>query len=82
MPSVKKNDDTKLSGEVDTSEGRFALQEELNKLQEANNPMKLQQNKCKVSHLGKLSSGVHHRLGSTWLGSSSVERDLDQATGC
>lgn len=32
--------------------------------------------KCKVLHLGKHNPGVQHRLGSTWLGSSSVERDL------
>jgi len=37
--------------------------------------MKLDEDKCKVLHLGKHNPGVQHRLGSTWLGSSSVERD-------
>jgi len=31
--------------------------------------------KCKVLHLGKHNPGVQHRLGSTWLGSTSAERD-------
>ena len=38
--------------------------------------MKFNKDKCKVMHLGKHNPGVQHRLGSTWLGSSSVERDL------
>ncbi|KAK4810664.1 LOW QUALITY PROTEIN: hypothetical protein QYF61_007464 [Mycteria americana] len=38
--------------------------------------MKFNKHKCKVLHLGKHNPGVHHRLGSTWLGSSSMERDL------
>ncbi|KAK4814746.1 hypothetical protein QYF61_026723 [Mycteria americana] len=71
-------DDTKLSGEVDTSEGRATLQKDLNMLEEwANkNLMKFNKDKCKVLHLGKHNPGVQHRLGSTQLGSSSVERDL------
>ena len=32
--------------------------------------------KCKVMHLGKHDPGVQYRLGSTWLDSSSVKRDL------
>ena len=38
--------------------------------------MKFNKDKCKAFHLGKHNPGVQHRLGSTWLGSSSVERDL------
>ena len=38
--------------------------------------MKFNKDKCKVLHLGKHNPGVQHRLGSTQLGSSSVERDL------
>ncbi|GAB0176891.1 hypothetical protein GRJ2_000154300 [Grus japonensis] len=38
--------------------------------------MKFNKDKCKVLHLGKHNPGVQHRLGSTWLESSSVERDL------
>ncbi|GAB0207930.1 mitochondrial enolase superfamily member 1 [Grus japonensis] len=75
---MKFADDTKLSGEVDTSEGRATLQEDLDRLGEwANkNLMKFSKDKCKVLHLGKHNPGVQHRLGSMWLESSSVERDL------
>ncbi|KAK4823676.1 hypothetical protein QYF61_005647 [Mycteria americana] len=70
-------DDTKLSGEVDTSESRATLQEDLDRLEEwANkNLMKFNKDKCKVLHPGKHNPGGQHRLGSTQLGSSSVERD-------
>ena len=75
---MKFADDTKWSGEVDASEQRVTLQEDLDRLEEwANkNLMKFNKDKCKVSHLGKHNPGVRHRLGSTQLGSSSVERDL------
>ncbi|GAB0205950.1 mitochondrial enolase superfamily member 1 [Grus japonensis] len=75
---MKFADDTKLSGEVDTSEGRATLQEDLDRLEEWSdrNLMKFNKDKCKVLHLGKHNPGVQHRLGSTWLESSSVERDL------
>ncbi|GAB0182615.1 mitochondrial enolase superfamily member 1 [Grus japonensis] len=75
---MKFADDTKLSGEVDTSEGRATLQEDLDRLEEwANkNLMKFNKDKCKVLHLGKHDPGVQHRLGFTWLKSSSVEMDL------
>ncbi|PKU47474.1 rna-directed dna polymerase from mobile element jockey-like [Limosa lapponica baueri] len=65
----------KLSGEVDTSEGRATLQEDLDRLEEwANkNLRKFNKGKCKVLHLGKHDPGVQHRLGSTRLGSSSVD---------
>ncbi|KAK4827884.1 LOW QUALITY PROTEIN: hypothetical protein QYF61_022307 [Mycteria americana] len=74
---MKSADDTKLSGEVGTSEGRGTLQEDMDRLEEwANkNLMKFNKDKCKVLYLGKHNSGVHHRLGSTQLGRSSVERD-------
>ncbi|GAB0196661.1 mitochondrial enolase superfamily member 1 [Grus japonensis] len=76
---MKSADGTKLSGQVDTSEGRATLQEDLDRLEEwANkNLMKFNKDKCKVLCLGKHNPGVQHRLGSTWLGSSSVERDLE-----
>ncbi|GAB0182370.1 mitochondrial enolase superfamily member 1 [Grus japonensis] len=75
---MKFADDTKLSGEVDTLEGRATLQEDLDRLEEwANkNLMKFNKDKCKVLHVGKHNPAVQHRLGSTWLESSSVERDL------
>ncbi|GAB0203189.1 hypothetical protein GRJ2_002784500 [Grus japonensis] len=75
---MKFADDTKLSGEMDTSEGKATLQEDLDRLEEwANkNLMKFNKDKCKVLHLEKHNPGVQHRLGSTWLESSSVERNL------
>ncbi|GAB0192430.1 mitochondrial enolase superfamily member 1 [Grus japonensis] len=62
---MKFADDTKLSGEVDTSEGRATLQEDLDRLEEwANkNLMKFNKDECKVLHLGKHNPGVQHRLG-------------------
>jgi len=62
---------------VDTLEGRATLQEDLDRLEAwANrNLMKFNKDQCKILHLGKYNPGVQHRLGSTWLGSSSVERD-------
>ncbi|KAK4825406.1 LOW QUALITY PROTEIN: hypothetical protein QYF61_027172 [Mycteria americana] len=75
---MKFADDTKLSGEVNTSEGRATLQEDLDRLEEwANkNLMRFNKDKCEVLHLGKHNPGVQHNLGSTRLGSSFVERDL------
>ncbi|GAB0177111.1 mitochondrial enolase superfamily member 1 [Grus japonensis] len=73
-----KSADTKQSEEVDILEGRATLQEDLDRLEEwANkNLMKFNKDKCKVLHLGKHNPGVQHSLGSAWLESSSVERDL------
>ncbi|GAB0181466.1 mitochondrial enolase superfamily member 1 [Grus japonensis] len=75
---MKFADDTKLSGEVDTLERRITLQEDLDRLEEwaSKKIMKFNKDKCKVLHMGKHNPGVQHRLGSTWLESSSVERDL------
>ncbi|GAB0179404.1 mitochondrial enolase superfamily member 1 [Grus japonensis] len=75
---MKFADDTKLSGEADTLEGRATLQEDLDRLEEwANkNLMKFSKDKCKVLHLGKHNPGVQHSLGSTWLGRNSVEMDV------
>ena len=40
------------------------------------NLMKFNKDKCKALHLGEHNPGAQHSLGSTRLGSSSVERDL------
>lgn len=40
------------------------------------NLLKFSKDKCKVWHLGKHNPGVHHRLGSTRLGSRSVDGTL------
>ncbi|KAK4828102.1 hypothetical protein QYF61_023464 [Mycteria americana] len=37
---------------------------------------KFNKDNCKVLYLGKHNPGLQHRLGSTGLGSSSVEKDL------
>jgi len=59
-------------------EGRATLQEDLNRLEESANKnlMKFNKDKCKVLHLEKHNPGVQRRLGSTQLGSSSMEMDL------
>ncbi|GAB0194453.1 hypothetical protein GRJ2_001910600 [Grus japonensis] len=74
---VKFADDTKLSGEADTSGGRATRQEDLNRLEEwANkNLMKFNKDKCKVLHLGKHNPGLQHRLGSR-AGEQFCERHL------
>lgn len=61
-----------------TWEGRVTLQEDPDRLEEWANKdlIKFKEDKCKVLHLGKRHPGVQHRLGSTWLGSSCVVRDL------
>ena len=66
-----------MSREGDTLEGRDTLQDNLDRLEEwANkNLTKFNKGKYKVLHVGKNKPRVQHRLGSTWLGSSSVERD-------
>ncbi|PKU37934.1 rna-directed dna polymerase from mobile element jockey-like [Limosa lapponica baueri] len=71
-------DDTKLSGEMDTLEGRATLQEDLDRLEEwaKKDFMKFNKDNCKFLHPGKQNPGVQHRLGSTRLGSGSVEGDL------
>jgi len=73
----KFSGDTRLSGEVDTLEGRATQREDLNRLDEwANeNLTKFSKNKRKVFHLGKHNSEVQHRLVSTQLWNSPVERD-------
>ncbi|KAK4830472.1 hypothetical protein QYF61_011196 [Mycteria americana] len=67
-----------MSGEVDTLEGRATLQKDLDRLEEGANKnlMKFSKDKYKVLHLGKHNPGLQHRLGSTQLGSNSVERDV------
>ncbi|KAJ7414532.1 rna-directed dna polymerase from mobile element jockey-like [Pitangus sulphuratus] len=64
--------------EVDTLEWRVTLQEELDRLAEwANkNLIKFNKDKCKILHLGQHNPGLQHSLGSSQLGSSSVEAGL------
>lgn len=68
--------DTKLCGEADTLEGRTYSEGrsgQAGKEGEKKITLKVHKHKCKALNLGKL---VQHRLGSTWLGTSSVKRDL------
>lgn len=65
---MKFDNDTKLSGEVNSLEGKVTLQEDLDMLGEwtDKNLMKFNQDKYKVLPMGKYSE-VQHRLGPTCL---------------
>lgn len=69
---------TKLSGEVDTSEGGVTLQKDQEGLEDWSNKnhMKSDKDKHKVLHLVKHNPQVQHKLGSTQLRSSPVKRVL------
>ena len=71
-------DDTKLSGTVDTLEGRDTIQGDLDRLERwaYANLMKFSKAKCKVLHLGQDNPKNRYRLSGEWLESSPEEKDL------
>ena len=70
--------DTKLSGAVDSLEGREAIQRDLDRLETGGqeNLMKFNKAKYRVLHLGRSSPRYLHKLREDLLESSPVEKDL------
>ncbi|TRZ08085.1 hypothetical protein HGM15179_019021 [Zosterops borbonicus] len=71
-------DDTKLRTCVDLLEDRTALQRDLEWLDgwAESNKMKFNNSKCQVLHFGHNNPLQCYRLGTVWLDSAQVERDL------